>query len=297
MIIRNGKFLAVAAASMLFQSLSAAGSAPFVRDITARPGAGRKINVLWTLPDDMPDTAECIYIYRNTVPIKNSAVLETSEKVAEVPAETFCWTDTVSDYRDYFYAVMISTPSGDRTIFMSMNSTARGVRLARSSAQAQREESAAEKEKIYSAGELRETPLPKIKLDSGTDSRISDSTARAAMELAPHGIPRKTQEMQPYFFEEDMISPDGGDAFLLFNILRGTFAGMDYDGAISGLRKLTGTKISEEVQNRALFYLGESYYFTGRYADAVRTFLKITEVYPVAGKKWLDASLDRIEMR
>ena len=104
----------------------------------------------------------------------------------------------------------------------------------------------------------------------------------------------KSETMSPYIFEEDLISPDGGDDYLLFNILKTTFIQRKYDEAIPLLTQLIGTNISEDTRSRALFYLGESYYFTGNYNDAVKTFVKVENVYSNLVKQWLNSSLDNI---
>ena len=67
-----------------------------------------------------------------------------------------------------------------------------------------------------------------------------------------------------------------------------------YEETIAQLQRLTGTNINENTRNRAFFYMGESQYFTGKYEDAVRTFVKVEHAYPTLVKKWLDSALDRI---
>ena len=101
---------------------------------------------------------------------------------------------------------------------------------------------------------------------------------------------------KPYIFEEDLISPDGGDDFLLFEILKNSFIRQNYSESQKELLRLSGTKISEEVLNRATFYLGESYYFQGNYQNAVKNFLKVYEVFPELSKKWITSSLDLLEI-
>ena len=100
--------------------------------------------------------------------------------------------------------------------------------------------------------------------------------------------------MTPYVFEEDLISPDGGDDYLLFEILKNHFVQQDYEETVSQIQKLTGTNINENTRNRAFFYMGEAEYFLVHYENAVKTFVKVEAAYPVLVKKWLDASLDRL---
>ena len=101
-------------------------------------------------------------------------------------------------------------------------------------------------------------------------------------------------QQENYIFEEDLVSPDGGDEYLLFEILKASFVTKKYKETIEKLNQLIGTNISEETRNRAYFYLGESQYFCRNYEDAVRSFVKVQAAFPTVSKKWLEDSLDRI---
>ena len=63
---------------------------------------------------------------------------------------------------------------------------------------------------------------------------------------------------------------------------------------ITELNKLIGTNISEDTQNRATFYLGQSLYMIGKFEDAIKTFVIVQTVYPNLSKKWIDSALDKI---
>ena len=85
-----------------------------------------------------------------------------------------------------------------------------------------------------------------------------------------------------------------GHDYLLFEILKTSFVQRKYDQAIKDLNKLVGTNISESTRNRAYFYIGEAQYLTGDYNAAVKTFIKIQQVYPIQTKKWLDSALNKL---
>jgi hypothetical protein len=63
---------------------------------------------------------------------------------------------------------------------------------------------------------------------------------------------------------------------------------------ISELNKLIGTNISEDTQNRATFYLGQSLYMIGKFEEAIKTFVIVQTDYPNLSKKWIDSALDKI---
>ena len=122
---------------------------------------------------------------------------------------------------------------------------------------------------------------------------ISSETLKEIKPLRK-SVKKQIQDLQPYFFEEDLVSPDGGDDFLLFQILKTTFAPKKYEQAITELNIFLGTNISSATSNRALFYLGQSQYMLGHFEDAVRSFVKLQSIYPDLTQKWIDASLDNL---
>ena len=91
-----------------------------------------------------------------------------------------------------------------------------------------------------------------------------------------------------------MISPDGGDDYLLFEILKQYFVQKNYDASIIQLNKLAGTNIKDSTRNRVYFYIGECEYLTGEYEKAVKSFVKVQDAYPTLARKWINSSLDRI---
>ena len=124
---------------------------------------------------------------------------------------------------------------------------------------------------------------------------VSDNTANQAETLvAGINASGKKAKLTPHLFEEDLVSPDGGDDYLLFQILKNYFVAKKYRETVDKLSQLIGTNISDSTRNRACFYLGEAYYLQGNYEEAVRSFVKVQAAYPTLAKKWLDSSLDRL---
>ena len=284
------------AAILIFSVSLAFSERPVVKDIQTRAGSGKKVRISWTLPENPQPEITGLLIYRTTEQINSFSKLSDVEPVAKLKSNSAGCIDTLPDFKDYFYTVLAETPSGIcDIILLSFNSTVTGVHLTAKKV----EENAAEKndyETMYPDGSLRKTPLPFINMLEGLDaeSLVSDSTARKAEALTGASPkPAKTQTLSPYIFEEDLISPDGGDAYLLFEILKSSFVKKEYKETIEKLNRLVGTNISEETRNRAYFYLGESQYFNKNYEEAVRNFVKTQQYFPTLSKKWLEASLDR----
>lgn len=263
---------------------------PLVHDVDAVAGKGTGINISWTLPAKSEKPLSKIRIYKSTLPITNFADIKDNEPLVELYPEETAYTDYVYDFKDYFYAVVAVTDKPYDLILPSINATIKGTHINPKIPEEKFEK--IEEDKIYADGTLRETPLPFIDYVEGLDTKetISEEAVISAKKLA-----KKTgtsKKLTQYYFEEDLVSPDGGDDFLLFNILKNYFVQKKYNETITNLEKITGTNISEETRNRAIFYIGESYYFLGDYETAIRTFVKVETVYPTLAKKWITSALN-----
>lgn len=279
---------------LFFCTLTVFAEKPVVRDIKTQTGTSTKIFITWTNPIN-PDTKITeLRLYRNTKQISSYSQIATSELIAKLTPDKTNYTDTVSDFRDYYYAIISYTDKPYDVILISFNSTANGVHI---TPESPKEPEKKEYDTYYPEGTMRKMPLPYLSIDSESfdddESSISQRAVSSA-EMLTKSKSKKGTLLQMYLFEEDLVSPDAGDDYLLFEILKNYFVQKKYSEAIKQLDKLIGTNISESTRNRAIFYLGESYYLLGNYEQAVRTFVKVEQVFPNLVKEWLDSSLDRI---
>ncbi|HAH60582.1 MAG TPA: hypothetical protein DCL73_00625 [Treponema sp.] len=281
------------------RTLFAAGR-PVVTNISASAGTGKLINVSWTLPSKPEQPVTSLIVFRDVKPIASYSQLAALEPAATLGGGDTGWSDSAADYADYYYAVIAVTGSGRYDIIIpSMNATVNGAHRKLPQQNAAADTSASAKEKLYPQGTMRETPLPYVDLLEGTNTsgthmgkQAQDQAKLLAGNTAEYAAAKKAKPLDVYVFEEDLVSPDGGDDYFLFDALRTTFIRKKYTESAAALNKLLGTNRSEGVTRRAKFYLGESYYFSGNYQEAVKTFLTVSDVYPVLTKKWIDSSLD-----
>ena len=267
---------------------------PIVQDIQAVPGNTNRINILWNLPSHPDKELTQLLVYRDLTPISSYSQLQNLTPIAQLVPILTSYTDTVTDYKDYFYAVICVTDEPYDIIMMSINSTVTGAHIP--SGFSLSAPPAEEKEpRLYPQGSLREIPLPYLDYVEGLEKNylVSEETAKASKGLGIETTKPVTR-LPIHIFEDDLISPDGGDDFLLFEVLKTTFIQKKYEDAITELEKLTGTNISSETRCRAYFYLGESFYMLGRYEKAIKTFVRIESVYPELTKQWIDNSLDQL---
>lgn len=267
-----------------------------VQNIEAQTGIGPYINIYWTLPSDAKSQITKIQLYRTLKPITNYSQIEKLTPIAEFSPETTGYTDKINDFNDYYYTVILCTDKPYDLILVSMNSTVKGVHL-NATEPVKNETSDTIVEKKYNKGEKRETPLPYINYinNENQSNVISDYTVKSTTQFSSDNQ-NKNQNMNPYFFEEDLISPDGGDDFILFEILKTTFVQEKYEEAIVELNKLTNLNINKDVQNRTYFYMAEALYFIGKYDEAVKNFIIVAEVFPQLTKKWINLSLDNMKI-
>ena len=282
---------------LLFFSSILFAEKPIVRDIQAEAGKGNKINIFWTLPENPEKEISSFLIYRDTRQIASYAQIKNISPIAQIDSNFSGYTDLVKDYNDYFYCVLAVTKDSSvpyDLILLSFNSTVKGVHIFMKTQQ--KEPQKQEQEKLYYEGTLRETPLPFIDIVENSlqpEPTVSEEAAFAAQTLTNKNKKREPV-LKPYIFEEDLISPDGGDDYLLFEILKQYFVHKNYNEAIVQLNKLAGTNIKDSTRSRVYFYIGECEYLTGEYEKAVKSFVKVQDIYPTLARKWINSSLDRI---
>lgn len=277
--------------SIIFSTLLFAEK-PIVQDLQAIGGAGTKINLIWNNPKSTDQKITKFLVYRDTQPITDYKTVSNMKPIAELDAYWSSYTDTVNDFKDYFYAIIAVTDKPYDIILPSINATNIGAHLVYKNVDKEVPE-VKQKEQLYPEGNLREKPLPYIDYIEGLEPEelISSETLEAAKKLSSKSVSSK-ERLTPYYFEEDLISPDGGDDYLLFDVLKTYFVQKKYEQAVVMLEKLAGTNLKSATRNRTYFYMGEAYYFLGEYSDAVRIFVRIEKEYPILTKKWIDSSLD-----
>ncbi len=274
---------------------------PIVKDINASSGQGDRINVTWTLPETSGEITR-IFVYRTERPVGSFYELNGKEPLASLAPEKSNYIDRVDDYRDYYYTVICEAGGNKFDIVLpSINATVNGVhiKLPEQTEEAKKSISANEKLNPYPVENMRGTPLPYLDLIESqrrTPLKMSQESIAAAKELSLSMRAEKNPITEPYVFEADLVSPDSGDDFLLFEILRSTFIQKKYSESSRQLERLINTNRSKSVENRAIFYLGESYYFSGDYKEAAKLFLSVYDEYPSLAKKWIDSSLDLYEI-
>lgn len=269
---------------------------PIVNNIQANALKGTKINVTWQLPQTPNEEIKTLYLYRNTKPITSYTQILSLNPLAILEGLTTSYIDSVKDYNTYYYAIITFTSKPYELILPSVNATVKGAQLIVPEPKIETLQNK-EEDKLYNQGTMRETPLPYIDFleEPSSNTTISDSVVQKTSSFSAPNI-KKNTTLLPYFFEEDLISPDGGEEYILFEILKNTFVQQEYKEAKRQLNLLVQRNISLNVLNRSYFYLGECEYFLGNYDSAVKYFVQVSQYFPLQTKKWINETLAKIEL-
>jgi tetratricopeptide (TPR) repeat protein len=308
-------------------ALFASGTRPVVTDIQAHASGSNKITITWTIPS-FSKGQHIAYqrVYRANRPFTSTADLSEQTLLATVDGLSASYTDTLDDYREYYYAVIALVASGDfgtedlfydeeldaapaqteedavayLLILPGVNATVTGSRIPLPSRASLMNTNSEETASESSARELRNLPLAYISFTDETNltgtqtgpRTISERAEKSAQRLAGKRIAPQVFT-EPYVFEEDLVMPaKATDDYELFNILKTSFIRQNWAEASKQLRTFLSQNRSVETVKRARFYLGECYYFMQNYADAVTCFLSTEEVMSPLVRKWSENALD-----
>lgn len=309
--MKRQNFIVLALFILLGSAGAFAQSRPVAKSLSAQAGQDKTIELSWELPAKSQPKILGAQIFRRPRPYAETQDLDGDIPIAEVDASKRNYTDVLTANGSYFYAVVAVTEKGPyKIIIPGMNATSYGVRPKVAAAK-QEEPSAKEdntlpkmdqekltesqKELLYADQKMRKAPLPYpgtlLGFDNGK-AKMSAEAQKSAAELGGKRYRPAVPIKSPYFFEEDMFSPDGGDDYTLFETLRAGLAPKKYAQSVELLKDYLSVHREKAAGERAQFYLGESHYFCKDYKSAIRCFLSVQDAFPELSKQWIDSSLD-----
>lgn len=276
-------------------------SLPMVTGIQAEPVQPNQITVSWNFPDFYtPAAGSVIYVYRTEHPVVQRQQIENSIPVAELSADASQYTDTVSTNTGYYYTVIIYPADGSRTAYNlvvpAVNSTVTATSVTAAPAPLPSQDQtlpAAEKQQpVPENTGIRIQPLPYLDITqpSAIQPQITEETAREALSLTTNN--KQVQTVAPYIFRNEQSGSPGGDDFILAEIVQTYFIPGNYGETIRQLTEFLQLNRAEDITARGLFYLGESYYYTGNYREALTVFLQVQDSFPELAGGWIQTALN-----
>lgn len=240
-------------------------------------------------------------VYRATTPIDNPSTLKDAVLIRQITSGT----STVADYPvpgvPYYYAVIDSQvlQSGEAAFEAGKNATARPVEvplgvvkigIPASNAPAPRSTPLPYlmlSQDLQTGAELAPSltsPAPPTTLGSKTKAAVSSLVN--GIHVAPLAVP------SPAVLPSDRAAADRGESYTLKSIVDTAFDRKDWSEAQHLLQNLLTVPLSDDVQARAQFYLGQCYYFQGLYRQAFVAFLLARDAYYADVTPWINSILD-----
>lgn len=273
-------------------------SRPIIENLEANSTELYKIKLTWTLPSMPSPKIEKLYIYRDSKQITSYSQISNLNPIAALDKNSTFYIDNVQNTNEYFYSIIAETNDGPyKIIIPSINSTLNGIMPLFKNTSNNSNQNIQHKETFtINQNSKRVFPLPQINFDKNNDSKnnkitLGKKAIDAGNELGK-GYNKKKYISKIHVFEEDLICPEGGDEYFLFRILKESFVKNNFATSVENLTDFLSVYRNKETTSRAIFYLAESYYFSGNYEKAIYHFLAVKDIYPELTKKWLDSSLD-----
>lgn len=273
-------------------------SRPIIENLEANSTELYKIKLTWTLPSMPSPKIEKLFIYRDSKQITSYSQISNLNPIATLDKNSTFYIDNVQNTNEYFYSIIAETNDGPyKIIIPSINSTLNGIMPLFKNTSNNSNQNIQHKETFtINQNSKRVFPLPQINFDKNNDSKnnkitLGKKAIDAGNELGK-GYNKKNYISKIHVFEEDLICPEGGDEYFLFRILKESFVKNNFATSVENLTDFLSVYRNKETTSRAIFYLAESYYFSGNYEKAIYHFLAVKDIYPELTKKWLDSSLD-----
>lgn len=155
---------------------------------------------------------------------------------------------------------------------------------------------------------IRSIPLPTLSVSAavpGADNTIIlpalalplSPEAQKAVTALPFPEPQKIVLKKPRAFSQDLNASGGGEEFTLRSIVQGPFANRDWNGVIEQLVRFLSLPRSSIIEARGRYYLGQAYYMTGKYREALFEFLLMQNTYPAEAREWIQSILPLLQSK
>jgi len=143
---------------------------------------------------------------------------------------------------------------------------------------------------------LRPMPLPWLNPDQQAEIpalQFSADTEKIITSLITYTSKKNIRKLSPYVFKSDLDSTSGGEEYTLKNILESNFREGSWEKAITSLNNFLSIRRSEDTIARTRFYLGEAYYFSGDYRNALLSLLMSQDNYYEQSEEWIQYVLEK----
>lgn len=267
-----------------FFSLFCQSNKPYAKNINLSLNDNQLV-LTWENPKKDANTnfsIKNIYIYKDVEPILSTKQLS-KENLVDILSNT---EDSyiISDKNNFspYFAVLyqLTDNSFFDILIIAENTTVYNERIAKQINKLVGITEPTTKEEITQEGlpegKLRNTPLPAMDFIDLKENPKS-SQKKSGQTII---------DIEPYIFEEDKSKEAMGISYEFNQIISRYFDKKEFDKATIDFLTLLQNKHDEKSTARLYFYLGECYFFTEDYVDALNCFLQSEKIYPSVSKKW-----------
>ena len=291
--------LSIAVLSIL--TVFAQDGRPVVTDIQTALGENGSILVSWKLGEKVRNEIKELLVYRSTGSRIDSL---DAENVAVLSPDDRSYADfNIQKGTDYYYAVLARDEKGAvyDLLIPAANTTISPIALPAAAAGTDNPQTllsedapqAPHKETAAAARGIREQPLPTLRLFSQTESdplaEKNTDDFSAGFETPRDFTQKQAADILP---QEKTDAESTGDDYSLFAIVDAYVKTKNWKAAEKELIQFLQINRTDETTARANFYLGQSYYFSGKYREALNCFQNARRLYPVQSKRWSTRVLD-----
>jgi len=225
-------------------------------------------------------------LYRSTQPINRPQDLLNAVIVQSMTSSPF--TDSPVPGLTWYYAVIYEDEisSGNVSVRPGVNATISAVTIFGDQSQER---------------SLRPIPLPMLTLNNTMPEgffiteipRQIPLSIESANMLRDTKMPLKSPLVlkNPRVFSVDLAAPTGGEDSALFQIVMERFVKFEWESARISLEHYLSLPRSRDIETRARFYLGQTFYYTGSFREALMEFLKFRSFHPAEANSWIEAVL------
>ena len=230
---------------------------PPVAGLSASVQKNSEISLSWNLA---ADTNIRYNIYRANTPMKSSDDIAT--KLKSVKGK---FSENITEPGSYYYAVTVENGAGEnKKILFGTNSLSAAVVIAPKPV-----------EIVKVPEPVKAQPAVTIK----TEIRV---VLPYAKEAKSGPVPSNVIETKPY---DD----------ILLEVKRGSYYEEHYQEALVALKSLANDEnCPVEVRNEAELFIGKCYYQLGRYSEAIKSLIKVKNIFPEEADFWISRSADKL---
>ena len=276
--------------------------APFASRLAASAN-GNEVVLSW---QDSPSDDNLVYaILRHDEEI-SSANFTAADRLALVAPGVRVYTDRPDTEREWWYAVVSVREGREIEVFIPWrNSLGAPVSFREDDAElfAAVDSLTVDEPAAYAGEPMRHAPLPGLRIETspidGSVLDVIDGVLPERQNLEPEvssalaGILGPTMgtpwyEPEPIVLDIETAPTADRIQSALNSIIAGPFAGRDWFAAESSLFDLSARNgLDSAARARVQFYLGQCYYFTGRYRRAFLAFLTASDTYYPEARVWI----------